>query len=70
MSLATIRTVRTLVEYSGRPSVGMSIWNHQCAQALADLLRTDVVEFPGGHSLSTHPRAFAARLHEVLTARA
>ncbi|WP_433183650.1 alpha/beta fold hydrolase [Actinoallomurus sp. CA-150999] len=57
-----------VVPAAGRAS--RNIWNHQCAQALAGLLGTDVVEFPGGHSLSTHPRAFAARLHEVLTARA
>ena len=26
----------------------------------------DITEFPGGHSLSTHPAAFSARLREVL----
>jgi pimeloyl-ACP methyl ester carboxylesterase len=42
------------------------LWNYDCAQALATLLDTDVAEFPGGHSLSTHPAAFTTRLREVL----
>lgn len=42
------------------------IWNYDCARALAALLDSTVTEFPGGHSLSTHPAAFTARLREVL----
>ncbi|WP_242882217.1 alpha/beta fold hydrolase [Actinomadura litoris] len=43
-------------------------WNHQCAEELASLLNTPLVEFPGGHNGNTaFPRAFAARLHEILT---
>ncbi|MEV0108982.1 alpha/beta fold hydrolase [Nocardia sp. NPDC050799] len=42
------------------------IWNYDCARALAALMGDEITEFPGGHSLSTHPAAFAARLHEVL----
>ncbi|MFL6120649.1 alpha/beta fold hydrolase [Actinophytocola sp.] len=45
------------------------LWNYDCAQALASLLDTDVTEFPGGHSLSTHPAAFTTRLREVLNPR-
>jgi pimeloyl-ACP methyl ester carboxylesterase len=42
-------------------------WPHHCAVALAHRLGTRTVEFPGGHSGSvSHPRAFAARLHEIL----
>lgn len=44
------------------------IWNYDCAKALATLLDTEITDFPGGHSLSTHPTAFAARLHDVLQA--
>jgi pimeloyl-ACP methyl ester carboxylesterase len=53
------------------PAVGRasrSIWNHDCAVALSTLLATDLIEFPGGHSLSTHPTAFATRLRTTLTA--
>ncbi|MEV5751998.1 alpha/beta hydrolase [Actinoallomurus sp. NPDC052308] len=56
-----------VVPAAGRAS--RNIWNYECAQTLAALLGTGVVEFPGGHSLSTHPKAFAARLHEVLADR-
>ncbi|MEV4381316.1 alpha/beta hydrolase [Streptosporangium sp. NPDC049644] len=64
--IATIKAGPTrVVPAAGHGS--RKIWNHDCAQALADLLDTDITEFPGGHSLSTHPTAFAARLREVLT---
>lgn len=40
----------------------------QCAQSLAELVGREAVPFPGGHNgNTTHPRAYAARLHEVLT---
>lgn len=39
---------------------------HKCAKALAKLLGTEIVEFPGGHAgFVTHPRAFATKLREV-----
>jgi pimeloyl-ACP methyl ester carboxylesterase len=42
-------------------------WNHECAEELSALLDTPLVEFPGGHNGNTaFPRAFAARLLEVL----
>ncbi len=38
-----------------------------CAQALADELGRPLAEFPGGHSgFMLRPRAFAARLREIL----
>lgn len=41
----------------------------QCAQALATELKRPLAEFPGGHAgFILHPRAFAARLDEVLAA--
>lgn len=44
------------------------IWGHVAAERLAAHLGVPSVEFPGGHSgLTTRPRAFAARLREVLT---
>ncbi|GGK93309.1 alpha/beta fold hydrolase [Nocardia jinanensis] len=61
-ALAT--TAVRVVPAAGRGS--RKIWNYDCARALAALLGTEVTEFPGGHSLSTHPAAFTARLHEVL----
>ncbi|WP_018686038.1 alpha/beta fold hydrolase [Actinokineospora enzanensis] len=54
------------------PAVGRTtprtVFDYRCAVALADLLGADVVEFPGGHNGNTaHPRAYAARLRELLT---
>jgi pimeloyl-ACP methyl ester carboxylesterase len=53
-----------VIPAAGRGS--RKIWNYDCAKALAALLDTEITEFPGGHSLSTHPAAFSARLREVL----
>lgn len=53
-----------IVPAAGRGS--RKIWNYDCARALAALLGGEVTEFPGGHSLSTHPAGFTARLREVL----
>jgi pimeloyl-ACP methyl ester carboxylesterase len=44
-----------------------TVFDHQCAVELAKLLGTEPVEFPGGHNGNlSHPRAYAARLLEVL----
>ncbi|MEU9304433.1 alpha/beta hydrolase [Streptomyces sp. NPDC048269] len=46
-----------------------TVFDHQCATALADLLDTAIRTFPGGHNgNSTHPRAYAATLRAVLAA--
>lgn len=54
-----------IVPAAGRTS--REIWTHHCAVRLAELLGVKVAEFPGGHNgFVLHPRAFAARLREVL----
>ncbi|MFG2713508.1 alpha/beta fold hydrolase [Streptomyces goshikiensis] len=46
-----------------------TVFDHQCATALAGLLDTEIRRFPGGHNGNTsHPRAYAARLRAVLAA--
>ncbi|MFC4114950.1 alpha/beta fold hydrolase [Nonomuraea zeae] len=57
------------------PAAGLttphSVFDHKCAVALAELLGTELVRLPGGHNGNTsHPRAYAARLREVLGATA
>jgi pimeloyl-ACP methyl ester carboxylesterase len=48
-------------------STSPAVWTHQCAEVLAEQLGTPLVEFPGGHNGHvSHPRAFAAKLREVL----
>jgi pimeloyl-ACP methyl ester carboxylesterase len=44
-----------------------TVFPYRCAQELAALLGTEITEFPGGHNgNTTHPRAYAARLRDVL----
>ncbi|MCU1681239.1 MAG: hypothetical protein JWQ81_1978 [Amycolatopsis sp.] len=53
------------------PAVGATssqAYAGRCAVELAVCLGVELVEFPGSHvGLSTHPRAFAAKLEQVLT---
>jgi hypothetical protein len=43
------------------------VFDHRCAQELSHLVGTEVAEFPGGHNGNlSHPKAYAARLREVL----
>ncbi|MEV7966623.1 alpha/beta hydrolase [Sphaerisporangium sp. NPDC088356] len=53
------------------PAAGLTssreFFHFQCVQELARILGTGVAEFPGGHNgPTTHPKAFAVRLREVL----
>ncbi|WP_327586071.1 hypothetical protein OHA25_02870 [Nonomuraea sp. NBC_00507] len=44
-----------------------TVFDRKCATALATLLGSEVTAFPAGHNgNTTHPRAYAARLREVL----
>ncbi|WP_328943906.1 alpha/beta hydrolase [Streptomyces sp. NBC_00250] len=53
------------------PAVGRTtphtVFDHKCAVSLAELVGSDLLEFPGGHNGNTsHPEAYAARLRQVL----
>lgn len=55
------------------PAVGRAtprtVFDYRCAQELAMLIGVDVAEFPGGHNgNTTHPKAYAARLRDILSA--
>jgi pimeloyl-ACP methyl ester carboxylesterase len=67
LDLAALKAASTLIV----PAVGETsahIWPHACGRLLAEALGTPYVEFPGGHNGGVfRPRAFAARLHEVLS---
>jgi hypothetical protein len=40
-----------------------TVFDQQCAAALAELIGTELVQFPGGHNgNTTHPRAYAKAL--------
>ncbi|MEV6432703.1 alpha/beta hydrolase [Nocardia sp. NPDC051463] len=57
-----------IIPASGR-STPHEVFDHKCAQELAVLRDTAVVEFPGGHNGNmTHPLAYATRLRDLLAA--
>ncbi|MFC4536877.1 alpha/beta fold hydrolase [Sphaerisporangium dianthi] len=59
-------TPTRIVPAAGR-TTPRSVFDHRCARELAVLLGTELIEFPGGHNGNTsHPRAYAARLRQVL----
>jgi pimeloyl-ACP methyl ester carboxylesterase len=48
-------------------STDRALWIHHCAVGLAAIIEKKIVEFPGGHAgFASHPRAFAAKLGELL----
>lgn len=47
-----------------------TVYDYQCAEALAALLEQELAVFPGGHNGNlSHPRAYAVRLRELLSPR-
>ncbi|MFF5208966.1 alpha/beta fold hydrolase [Streptosporangium sp. NPDC000396] len=55
-----------IVPIAGR-ATPRTVFDYRCAEELAGLLGTEITEFPGGHNgNTTHPKAYAARLREVL----
>jgi pimeloyl-ACP methyl ester carboxylesterase len=66
LDLAALLAAPTRIVLAGG-SAGREYVGYRCAAAIAELLGTAVVEFPSHHaSYITHPRAFAARLRDVL----
>ncbi len=67
LDVATLRdtTVRVIPAF-GR-TTPRHVFDHRCAQELAALLGVEAREFPGGHNgNTTHPRAYATRIRELL----
>lgn len=67
--------VAALVETPARvvPAFGRTtprhVFDFRCARELAALLGVEAREFPGGHNgNTTHPRAYAGRIREILAA--
>ncbi|GAA4038680.1 alpha/beta fold hydrolase [Nonomuraea soli] len=59
-------TPTRIVPAAGR-TTPRAVFDYRCAQELATLLGAEVAEFPGGHNgNTTHPRAYAAQLHQIL----
>jgi pimeloyl-ACP methyl ester carboxylesterase len=61
-------TPTRIVPAAGR-TTPRTVFDYRCAQELATLLGAEVTEFPGGHNgNTTHPRAYAVQLHQILQA--
>ncbi|MFI0421007.1 alpha/beta fold hydrolase [Spongiactinospora sp. 9N601] len=59
-------TPTRIVPATGR-TTPRTVFDYRCAQELAALLGTELAEFPGGHNgNTTHPRAYAAQLRQIL----
>ncbi|MFG2005062.1 alpha/beta fold hydrolase [Spirillospora sp. NPDC048911] len=67
---ALTETTTRILPAAGR-TTPRTVFDYRCAQELADLVGTQITEFPGGHNGNTsHPRAYASRLRETLRAAA
>ncbi|RJL23889.1 alpha/beta fold hydrolase [Bailinhaonella thermotolerans] len=65
---ALAHTPTRIVPAAGR-TTPRTVFDYRCAQELAALLGAEVTEFPGGHNgNTTHPRAYAVQLHQILQA--
>ncbi|MFB9833706.1 alpha/beta fold hydrolase [Actinoallomurus acaciae] len=63
---AALETGVRVVPAVGRTTPG-TVFDRRCAEELAKALGAEPAEFPGGHNGDlSHPRAYAARLREVL----
>ncbi|MFI7610956.1 alpha/beta fold hydrolase [Nonomuraea terrae] len=61
-------TPTRIVPAAGR-TTPRTVFDYRCAQELATLLGAEATEFPGGHNgNTTHPRAYAVQLHQILQA--
>ena len=66
LDIAALKKALTQIVLAGGHS-SREFWAHHSAEALARELGTEFVEFPGGHNGHIlHPRAFAAKLREVV----
>jgi len=66
LDIPTLLTTPTRVVIAGG-SAGREYVGYRCAAAVAEQLNTILVEFPSHHAgYISHPRAFAARLRDVL----
>ncbi|MGW0802501.1 alpha/beta fold hydrolase [Nonomuraea sp. NPDC002799] len=67
IDVAALTTASTRIIPASGQTTPRTVFDHECAVALAGLLGTGPEEFPGGHNgNTTHPRAYAARLRDIL----
>jgi pimeloyl-ACP methyl ester carboxylesterase len=65
---ADLTTVSARVVPAAGTTTPRTVFDYQCAEALAAMLDEELELFPGGHNGNlSHPKAYAARLKEVLS---
>ncbi|WP_432893955.1 alpha/beta fold hydrolase [Kribbella sp. CA-245084] len=65
---AELTTVTARVVPAAGTTTPHTVFDYQCAEALAAVLDQELQLFPGGHNGNlSHPKAYAARLQEVLS---
>lgn len=68
--LAALREAPIRIIPASGANTPPSVFDQRCAYELAGLTGTEVAVFPGGHNGNlSHPRAYAARLAEILLVR-
>ncbi|MCT9078630.1 alpha/beta fold hydrolase [Streptomyces fulvoviolaceus] len=67
LDIAALKNVSTRIVPAAGLATPPTVFDYQCAEALAELLGYELLKFPGGHNGNTsHPRAYAAHLRQVL----
>ncbi|MEV4571520.1 alpha/beta hydrolase [Nonomuraea sp. NPDC049419] len=67
LPVTELPTTGTRIVPAAGQATPRTVFDYRCAQELAALLDTEIIEFPGGHNgNTTHPRAYAAQLRRSL----
>ncbi|UUU33495.1 alpha/beta hydrolase [Streptomyces sp. CA-210063] len=67
LDTAALKDVSAHIVPAAGHATPRTVFDYQCATALAALLDRELQELPGGHNgNTTHPRAYAARVREIL----
>jgi pimeloyl-ACP methyl ester carboxylesterase len=68
LALTDVAAAPTRIVPAAGGATARGVFDYRCAEELARALGVGVEQFPGGHNGNmTHPKAFAARVREVLT---
>ncbi|TVL87425.1 alpha/beta fold hydrolase [Streptomyces sp. SAJ15] len=69
LDIAALKGVSTRIVPAAGRTTPRTVFDYQAATALTTLLDRELQELPGGHNgNTTHPRAYATRIREILNA--
>jgi len=67
LDVAALKAVSTRIVPAAGRTTPRTVFDYRCATTLATLLGRELQELPGGHNGNTsHPRAYATRIREIL----